>query len=161
MLFRSGYYFFTTGKMDSVIYYQTNALDNFKNVQKSKLKSQSRDLLVNAVINSSFKYISNGDSATAFKLYAKAINYAPENNYLNKAMAEFYIHQNKIDAALYHYYAAFKGNKRDEESIYGLGKTYFLKGNRDSVRHYANVLLKANPDNLQAVQLLDLINETK
>ena len=156
-----GYYFFIKGKMDSVIYYQTKALDNFKNVEKSKLKSQSRDLLVNAVINSSLKYISSGDSATAFKLYAKAISYAPENNYLNKAMAEFYIHQNKVDAALYHYYVALKGNKRDLESLKGIEKVYSIKGNTDSVRYYADAILQANPDYNKTGQLLDSIKVTK
>lgn len=153
----SGYYYLTSGNMDSVIHYQTKSLKKIKKDKNPDLFGKSSNLLVNATINRSMQYIAKGDSSSAFKLFVNAVKFVPENSAINNNIADFYVNQNKAEAALYHYYTALKSSSRDTRTLTGLAKAYILRGNIDSCLHYIDATLKINPENKTALELSALI----
>jgi tetratricopeptide (TPR) repeat protein len=153
----AGYYYFQSGKMDSVIYHQIKAIEIGPGSKSKSLENQAKELLANATVNEGLKLISNGDTNAAFKLYASTINKTPDNPLINKNIAMLYLGQDKFDAALFHFYSAQKLNKNDIEIMMGLAKCYLHRANIDSTAFYAKAVLEKSPTNIEAQNLLNLV----
>jgi tetratricopeptide (TPR) repeat protein len=152
-----GYYYFLKGNMDSTIYHEIKALEVGSGGYVNSIEHQARGLLAEATIKRGFELTNLGDTNSAIKLYSNSIKYVPNDANVNMNLAIFYLNSKMPDSAIPYYKAANQLKKNDKAALMDLAKCYYIKKMTDSVEFYANEVLKLEPSNADAINILKFI----
>ena len=106
------------------------------------------------VISHKLEKFENADSC-----YREAVRLAPNNTTFRKNLADFiFIIEHLPEEAMPHYLKVIKASPKDIEALMMIGSLCLSLGSKEEARNFFDLVLKIDPQNIDAKQALDNLN---